>query len=113
MTLSICLDTDENQCFVFHFFFFLRRATSGIMHCSVGPVHYSRDPQTFFFTKTFIKNGSHCIIHTFKNYFTIMFSIFNKINCIQTDPNSQIIYQGNASPALAVCDKPNILVMIL
>ena len=120
MTLSICLDTDENQCFVFHFFFFLRRATSGIMHCSVGPMHWSvspvhclRNPQISFFIKTFIKNGSHCTIHTFKNYFTTVFLVFSKISCIQTDPNSQIIYQGNASPALAVCDKPNILVMIL
>ena len=31
----------------------------------------------FFFSKIFIKNGSHCTIHTFKNYFTTVFLIFN------------------------------------
>ena len=45
--------------------------------CSVGPVHCSWDPQTSFFNKTFIKNESHDTIHTFKNYFTIIFSIFS------------------------------------
>ena len=30
-----------------------------------------------FFNKIFIKNESHDIIHTFKNYFSIMFLIFN------------------------------------
>ena len=45
-------------------------------------------PTNFFFSKTFIKNGSHGIIHTFKNYFAIVFSIFSfsKINSIHTDP---------------------------
>ena len=43
----------------------------------MGPIHCSRDPQTSFFTQTFIKNGSHVTIHTFKNYFTTVFSIFN------------------------------------
>ena len=26
--------------------------------------------------------------HTFKNYFAIVFSVFSKISCIQTDPKS-------------------------
>ena len=39
------------------------------MCLSVGLVHYSRDLQTFYFNKTFIKNRSHGAIHTFKNYF--------------------------------------------
>ena len=51
----------------------------------VGPVHCLRDPQAFFFNKTFIKNGSYGTIHTFKNYFAIVFSVFSKINCIKTD----------------------------
>ena len=55
------------------------------MCLSVGPVHYSRDPQTFFFNKTFIKNGSHGTIHTFKNYFVTVFSVFSKISGI-TEP---------------------------
>ena len=50
----------------------------------VGLVHCSRDLQTSFFNKTFIKNGSYDIIHTFKNYFVIVFSVFSKISGIQT-----------------------------
>ena len=42
----------------------------------MGPVHCSWDPQISFFNKTFIKNGSHNTIRTFKDYFTIVFSNF-------------------------------------
>ena len=46
------------------------------------------DPQISFFINFFIKNESHSTIHTFKNYFTTVFSVFsfNKISSIQTDP---------------------------
>ena len=44
---------------------------------SVGLVHCSRDLQTSFFNQTFIKNGSHGTINTFKNYFVIVFLVFN------------------------------------
>ena len=46
------------------------------------------DTQTSLFNNFFIKNRSHGTIHTFKNYFATVFSIFNfsKINFIQTDP---------------------------
>ena len=47
------------------------------MCLSVGPVHCLWDPQTSFFNKTFIKNGPHSTIHTFKNYFVTMFLVFN------------------------------------
>ena len=90
------LDTAYNasvMCLAFLFFFLfslcvcvcvLRSAFCG---CLVGPVHCSWDPQTsFFFNKTFIKNGSHSTIHTFKNYFATVFSVFSKISDIQTDP---------------------------
>ena len=50
------------------------------LHYSVGPMHYSRDPQASFFNKIFIKNGSHSTIHTFKNYFATIFSVFSKIS---------------------------------
>jgi len=44
----------------------------------VGHVHYSQDPQVLFFnSKNNFKTRSHDIIHTFKNYFTAVFSIFN------------------------------------
>ena len=52
----------------------------------VGPVYYSQNPQIFFFNNFFIKNGFHSTIYTSKNYFTIVFSVFSKINDIQTDP---------------------------
>ena len=48
------------------------------------------DPQTSLFNYFVIKNWSNDTIYIFKNYFTIVFSIFNfsKINFIQTDPKS-------------------------
>ena len=49
-------------------------------------MHNLRDPQISFFNKIFIKNGSHDTIHTFKNYFAIMLSVFSKISSIQTHP---------------------------
>ena len=42
----------------------------------MGLIHYAQDPQTSFFTQTFIKNGSHDTIYTFKNYFTIVLLVF-------------------------------------
>ena len=65
----------------FFFFFFL----SAFQHwnvLSVGSVYYSRDSQTSFFIKNFIKNGFHGTIHKFKNYFVTVFSVFNKISII-------------------------------
>ena len=47
------------------------------MCLSVGSIHCLRDSQTSFSNKIFIKNRSHGTIHTFKNYFTIIFSNFN------------------------------------
>ena len=40
-------------------------------------VHCLRNSQTFFFSKTFIKNESHDTIYTFKNDFTTVFSVFS------------------------------------
>ena len=37
----------------------------------------SRDLQISLFNNFFIKNGSHGTIHTFKNYFVTMFSVFS------------------------------------
>ena len=55
----------------------------------MGPVHCSRDLQISLFINFFIKNGSHGTIHIFKNYFTTVFSVFSKINCIQMDSQCQ------------------------
>ena len=43
----------------------------------MGLIHYAQDPQTSFFTQTFIKNGSHDTIYTFKNYFTTVLLVFS------------------------------------
>ena len=48
------------------------------MHCSHGTHNH--------FIKKKIKNESHGIIHTFKNYFVTIFLVFSKISCIQMDP---------------------------
>ena len=66
--------------------FFFRSQFSGDYVLFSGSHTLFTGPKNFFFNKTFIKNGSHGTIHIFKNYFTIMFSIFSKINGIQTDP---------------------------
>ena len=48
-----------------------------------------------------IVHGSHDTIHTFKINFVIVFSVFNKINCIR--PLNEIIY-SNAN--IAQCQMP-------
>ena len=42
-------------------------------------------PESTLLKKNF-KIGSYSTIHTFKNYFITVFSVFNKISNIQTDP---------------------------
>ena len=48
----------------------------------VGLVYCLQESQTSFFNKIFIKNRFHGTIHIFKNYFTIVFSVFSKISGI-------------------------------
>ena len=62
------------------------------------------DPQISFFINFFIKNGSYGTIHTFKNYFATVFSVFSfsKISSIQTDPKCKwILSLTNNSPQVA------------
>ena len=63
--------------------------------------HWSRDPQLLYSKKKF-KNWSHSTIYPFQNYFTTVFSIFSKINCIQTDHSlrKDTSYFWNMSPPL-------------
>ena len=68
------------------FFFFLAPMNSNphysckrITQCTVHKVY------NHFIQKKIIKNGSHSTIYTFKNYFAIVFLVFSKISCIQTD----------------------------
>ena len=60
--------------YVWLFFFFL-----GEVHFKSGSGSHAlfTGPTDLFFNKAFIKNESHSIIHTFKNYFAIIFSIFS------------------------------------
>ena len=69
------------------FFFFFLAACFEFLAVNSAPVHYSQVSQTSLFRHFFIKNGSHSTIHTFKNYFATVFSVFSfkKISFIQTD----------------------------
>ena len=62
----------------------------------------SRVPQITLFSNFFIKNGSHSIIYTFKNYFATVFSVsvLAKISYIQTDPQSILVLFGPIQPTL-------------
>ena len=48
--------------------------------CTVHGTH------RYFILKKNFKTKSHNTIHTFKNYFTTVISVFSKVNGIQTDP---------------------------
>ena len=56
VTLSIRLDSAYQRP-AFFFFFFFEVHFFGSGHCSMGLVHCSRDSQTSFFNKIFIKMG--------------------------------------------------------
>ena len=75
------LDSMFMSCICVFCFFFLLESWLLTFLCEqctpMGLVHYSRDPQTLLFSNFFIKNGSHGTIHTFKNYFATVFSIFS------------------------------------
>ena len=75
MTLSVSLDCEEKENIGYLCFFCGSRALF------TGPV--CTDFSEFFF-----KTESQGTIHTFKNYFAIVFSVlsFNKISSTQTDP---------------------------
>ena len=67
------------------FFFFFQSVVVYFSTVNSVRVHYLRDLQTSLFSNFFIKNGSHSIIYTFKNYFATVFLVFSKIICIQMD----------------------------
>ena len=84
---SICASMRFTFCV---FFFFFDAHVSGdrehcVTHCSCI-VHGTHN----HFIQKNIKNGSHGIIHTFKNYFAIVFWVFSKIKCIQMDPRYEL-----------------------
>ena len=76
----------SNIC-IFLFFFFFLDAHIVVLETKCTVYTLFMGPTTTLFRKKNIKNGSHNTIHTFKNYFATVFSIFSKISCIQTDPH--------------------------
>ena len=76
---NICLDLTYGVCgsslSIFSFFFFFQPQFMIFLQWTV---HCSRDPQIPIFSNFFIKNESHSTIHTFKNYFATVFSVFSK-----------------------------------
>ena len=88
---SICLDSVHLRIsrlcvsFFFFFLFFFMHTFHYFKRYRVLFMHCSQDPQLLYSEKN-IKNRFHDTIHTFKNYFTTVFSIFSKISCIQIDP---------------------------
>ena len=69
----------------FFFFFFVQPAIVDKSTVNSAPVHCSQVSQITLFSNFFIKNGSHSIIYTFKNYFATAFLVSTKISCIQMD----------------------------
>ena len=54
------------------------------------------DPQITLFSNFFIKNRSHGTIHTFKNYFATVFSVFSfQFQQNKFYPNTLFIYRQN------------------
>ena len=80
---SVCIFISAFSFFFFSFFFsFTRfRETKFTVHNCSSTVHGTI---ATLFRKKNVKNGSHGTIHTFKNYFTTVFSVFssskNKFN---------------------------------
>ena len=66
--------------FLFFFLFFSRfsrRQISLFTHCSRTIHALFTGPTATLLKKIYIKNGSHGTIHVFKNYFTLVFSVFS------------------------------------
>ena len=97
---SVCLGSTSAAlhfcfCVFSSFFFFLftrfppsQAATVYVLYMNssrnISPVFREQciralfmNPQILFFINFFIKNGSHDTIHTFKNYFATVFSVFS------------------------------------
>ena len=79
--LRVCLysasaSTFSVSCVSAVFFFFFSR-TCWLFVSEQCICALFMDPQITLFSNFFIKNGSHDTIHTFKNYFATVFSVFN------------------------------------
>ena len=109
--LCECLDWANCCVFLFHVFFFFLYVNSNLtwVHCTGDKNHYSCTVYhcscTIHVLKN-IKNGSYGTIYTFKNYFTIILSVFsfqfysfskNKLN-----PNGPYVSIGNTNLAFGL-----------
>ena len=94
---SICLVTTSHVC-DFHiarfpaFFFFVQPQLLTNSPVNSALQHYPRVPQTPLFSIVFIKNGSGSTIHTFKNYFAKVFSVFSKNKLYPNSPLESMIW---------------------
>ena len=76
-------------------FFFFLAACFDFSAMNNAPVYCLRVLQTSLFNNFFIKNRSHDTIHTFKNYFAPVFSIFNfQFQQNKFYPNEQALQLG-------------------
>ena len=87
--LRVHVDHLRFQLLLFFFFFSACMNSNRTIHaheftiqetkCTVHALftHCLRDPQPFYSEKIYIKNEPHGTIHTFKNYFVIVFSVFS------------------------------------
>ena len=69
--------TGRKTCFSHFFFFLLSAVKADFFNRKQCICALFMDPQISLFINFFIKNGSHDIIHTFKNYFVTMFFSFS------------------------------------
>ena len=59
------------------FFFFFPATCFDFSAVNSAHMHCSQVPQISLFSNFFIKNGFYSTIHTFKNYFATVFSVFS------------------------------------
>ena len=95
LCLCVCVSCD----FTFFFFFFnfsaaaLISGDNGYCLWIVAATLDYFNPQISLFNNFFIKNGSHGTIHTFTNYFTTVFSVFNfQFQQNKLYPNGPLVY---------------------
>ena len=97
--------------FPFFFFFFFGFHAFSVLRCGYCSMNSNRKcwllqwtvqictvhgPTNLFFINFFIKNGSHSTIHTFKNYFATVFSVFSfQFQQNKFYPNTPIIICWN------------------
>ena len=87
-------------CIFFFFFSFLFFACVSILedkiYCSYTVYVLFKGLTTILLKNIYIKNWSHGTVHTFKNYFDIVFSVFHKISCIQIEPKYKLLLNPNS-----------------